>query len=41
MNKTYKNIIKSFLLGILIIWGFLLVFIELFRLNGDDVATRQ
>lgn len=38
MNKTYKNIIKSFLLGILIIWGFLLVFIELFRLNGDDAA---
>lgn len=38
MNKIYKNLIKSFLLGIIIIWGFLFVFIELFRFNGKDVA---
>lgn len=38
MNKTYKNIIKSILLGILIIWGFLFVFIEIFGFNGDDAG---
>ena len=38
MNKIYKNLIKSFLFGIVIIWGFLFMFIELFRFNGKDVA---
>ena len=36
MNKIYKNLIKSFLFGIVIIWGFLFMFIELFRFNGKD-----
>lgn len=36
MNKIYKNLIKSFLLGIVIIWGLLFMFIELFRFNGKD-----
>ncbi|MDB2087571.1 hypothetical protein [Clostridium paraputrificum] len=35
MNRTYKNIIKSFLLGLVIIWGFLWVFIDLVKLTGE------
>ena len=35
MNKTYKNIIKSFLLGIVIIWGFLWVFLDLVQVTGE------
>lgn len=38
MHKIYKNIIKSFLFGAAIIWGFLFVFIELFRFNGKDAV---
>ena len=38
MNKIYKNLIKSFLFGIVIIWGFLFMFIELFRFYGKDAV---
>lgn len=38
MNKIYKNLIKSFLLGIVILYGFIFVFYEIFRFNGDDAS---
>lgn len=38
MNKIYKNLIKAFLFGIVIIWGFLFMFIEVFRFNGEDAV---
>ena len=38
MNKIYKNLIKSFLFGIVIIWGFLFIFIELFKVYGKDAT---
>lgn len=36
MNKICKNLIKSFLLGIVILYGFLFVFFEIFGFNGDE-----
>ncbi|MDU2121755.1 MAG: hypothetical protein E7E64_04405 [Clostridium celatum] len=35
MNRIYKNLIKSFLFGILIIWGVLFVFLEIMRFGGE------
>lgn len=38
MNKIYKNLIKSFLFGIVINFGFLFVFFNIMRFNGHDGA---
>lgn len=35
MKKIYKNLIKSFLWGILIIWGFFFVSLEKMRVSGE------
>lgn len=35
MKRTHKNLIKSFLYGIGILWGFFYVFFVLIGFNGD------